>query len=220
MSGPAIARLDSLRDGDITWTEFINSLSPEDLERQREYDRRRLKKWYHENRDKRLEYIRKYNEDNKEKLQQKARERYAENRERLTASHICAVCGSSYTFNGKTSTSTLWSTRKLWANKRSKQRYRDNIDYYCIYTKTCHHHWVRVIVNGCPAWHLNKKQNIEQARMHEWENIIRNAKRSYSNVRGAMQRCLRLISDTMSGRARNAYKAKRIRSDLHHRMLD
>jgi hypothetical protein len=101
MSGPAIARLDSLRDGDITWTEFINSLSPEDLERQREYDRRRLKKWYHENRDKRLEYIRKYNEDNKEKLQQKARERYAENRERLTASHICAVCGSSYTLNGK-----------------------------------------------------------------------------------------------------------------------
>ena len=101
MSIPAIDQINLLRDGDITWTEFINSLSPEDLERQREYDRTRLKKWYQENRDKKREYIRKYTEDNKEKLQQKAKERYAENRERLTATHICAVCGSPFTLNGK-----------------------------------------------------------------------------------------------------------------------
>ena len=101
MSIPAIAQINLLRDGDITWADFINSLSPADLERQREYDRTRLKKWYQENRDKKREYIRKYTEDNKEKLQQKAKEKYAENRERLIATHICAVCGSSYTLNGK-----------------------------------------------------------------------------------------------------------------------
>ena len=101
MSGPAIAHIDLLRDGNMTWTEDLNSLSPEDLERQREFDRTRLKKWYQENRDKKLEYVRKYREDNKETLQRKARDKYAENMELLTATHICAVCGSPYTLNGK-----------------------------------------------------------------------------------------------------------------------
>ena len=40
-----------LVDGQTTWKEYINSLSPEDLAKQRAYDRNRVKKWYDQNRE-------------------------------------------------------------------------------------------------------------------------------------------------------------------------
>ena len=46
-----------LIDGHITWKDYINSLSPEDLAKQRAYDRNRVKKWYDQNRERRKEYF-------------------------------------------------------------------------------------------------------------------------------------------------------------------
>ena len=37
--------------GDLAWKDYINSLSPEQLEMQRQYDRARLKKYYQENKE-------------------------------------------------------------------------------------------------------------------------------------------------------------------------
>ena len=46
-----------LVEGQITWKEYINSLSPEDLAKQRAYDRNKVKKWYDQNTEKKKEYV-------------------------------------------------------------------------------------------------------------------------------------------------------------------
>ena len=60
-----------LVDGDLTWKDYMNSLSPEDLEKQREYDRNRLKKWYERNKEQKLSYCKEYYDDNKEEIMKK-----------------------------------------------------------------------------------------------------------------------------------------------------
>jgi hypothetical protein len=44
-----------LAKGDISWSEYISSLSPEQLEKQREYDRSKSRKWYEKNKEKKKE---------------------------------------------------------------------------------------------------------------------------------------------------------------------
>ena len=116
MTTTVITPIDILRSGDLTWKDYIKSLSPEDLETQRLYDKARLKKWYQENKDKKLEYTKqwyqenkekvaerckKYQEDNKDKIAAKKKEWRERNRERYQTSHTCTVCGGSYTLKGK-----------------------------------------------------------------------------------------------------------------------
>ena len=52
--------INDLVDGQITWKEYIASLSPEDLAKQRAYDRNRVKKWYEQNKEQRKEYCREW----------------------------------------------------------------------------------------------------------------------------------------------------------------
>jgi hypothetical protein len=49
-----------LVEGQITWKEYINSLSPEDLAKQRAYDRNKFKKWYERIRNKRMNTAKKW----------------------------------------------------------------------------------------------------------------------------------------------------------------
>ena len=42
---------EALSGGELAWKEYISSLSPEDLEKQRKYDRNRLKTWYEQSKD-------------------------------------------------------------------------------------------------------------------------------------------------------------------------
>jgi hypothetical protein len=48
--------VDDLVSGEITWKDYISSLSPEDLEKQRQYDRARVKKWYQANKERKQAY--------------------------------------------------------------------------------------------------------------------------------------------------------------------
>ena len=59
--------------GDLTWKDYINSLSPEQLEKQRQYDRARLKKYYQEHKEERNAYYREYYQKNKEKIKEQRR---------------------------------------------------------------------------------------------------------------------------------------------------
>ena len=63
--------------GDITWKDYINSLSPEELEKQRQYDRARVKKYYQENKEERKTYGREYYQKNKEKIKEQRRNKKA-----------------------------------------------------------------------------------------------------------------------------------------------
>ena len=54
--------------GDLTWKDYINSLSPEQLEKQRQYDRARLKKYYQENKEYVKARYREYYQKNKERI--------------------------------------------------------------------------------------------------------------------------------------------------------
>ena len=56
--------------GDLTWKDYINSLSPEQLEKQREYDRARLKKYYQEHKEEKKVYYKEYYQKNKERIKE------------------------------------------------------------------------------------------------------------------------------------------------------
>ena len=66
----------SLVSGELRWKDYINSLTPEDIEKQRLYDRARLKKWYQENKEKKQEYCKEYYQKNKDRKREQAREYY------------------------------------------------------------------------------------------------------------------------------------------------
>ena len=78
--------IESLVAGELNWKNYIASLTPEDLEKQRRYDRARVNKWYQENREQKLEYCRTW---------------FNKNKERLTERHQCAHCGGSYQLASK-----------------------------------------------------------------------------------------------------------------------
>ena len=78
---------ESLSSGELTWKEYIGSLSPEDLEKQRKYDRNRVKKYYQAHKEEKKSYNKEYGE---------------RNRERLTTSHGCDICGGHYQLSYKT----------------------------------------------------------------------------------------------------------------------
>ena len=78
--------IDDLVAGELTWKDYINSLSPEDLEKQRHYDRIRAKKWYQENKEVRMDYMREY---------------YAKNKARYSERHTCDICGGSFQLKTK-----------------------------------------------------------------------------------------------------------------------
>ena len=84
----------ALTSGEHSWKHCIMSSSPEDLEKQRQYDRNRLKKWYQENKEKKKLYCKEY---------------FERNRERLTTSHDCEICGGMYTL------------RRKWRHERTKK---------------------------------------------------------------------------------------------------
>ena len=62
--------VDELVSGEITWKDYINSLSPEDLQKQRQYDRARVKKWYQENKERKQAYHKEYYQKKKEARQE------------------------------------------------------------------------------------------------------------------------------------------------------
>ena len=62
--------VDELVSGEITWKDYISSLSPEDLQKQRQYDRARVKKWYQENKEKKQAYVKEYYQKKKEARQE------------------------------------------------------------------------------------------------------------------------------------------------------
>ena len=64
------------------WKYWLSTLSPERLEQQRQYDRKRNKR---------------YNEAHKEQVKQKARERYERMKGHLQEKHVCETCGGYYT---------------------------------------------------------------------------------------------------------------------------
>ena len=70
--------VDKLVNGAITWKEYINSLSPEDIAKQRAYDRMRVKKWYQENKEAKQEYAKayckEYYQKHKERILEKRRQ--------------------------------------------------------------------------------------------------------------------------------------------------
>ena len=63
--------------GDLTWKDYINSLSPEQLEKQREYDRARLKKYYQEHKEEKKVYYKEYYQKNKERIKEQRRNKKA-----------------------------------------------------------------------------------------------------------------------------------------------
>ena len=73
--------VDALVTGELRWRDYINSLTPEDLEKQRQYDRGRVNKWYQENKERKRDYCKEYAEQNKEKL---------------TKQYACEQCGGRY----------------------------------------------------------------------------------------------------------------------------
>ena len=48
--------IDKLKDGTLTWKEYLASLSPEELEALRKREREQAKKWYQENKECRKQY--------------------------------------------------------------------------------------------------------------------------------------------------------------------
>ena len=62
--------VDELVSGEITWKDYISSLSPEDLEKQRQYDRARVKKWYQANKERKQAYHKEYYQKKKEARQE------------------------------------------------------------------------------------------------------------------------------------------------------
>ena len=62
--------LDKLKSGEFSWREYIDSLTPEELEQERERKRYWSKQWYQNNKDKKREYAREYYSKTKTKCSQ------------------------------------------------------------------------------------------------------------------------------------------------------
>jgi hypothetical protein len=88
-----------LTKGDISWSEYISSLSPEQLEKQREYDRSKSRKWYEKNKERKREKDRERREMVKQQryLEMSEEERAAV-KQKEPRRYNCIVCGSSYSF--------------------------------------------------------------------------------------------------------------------------
>ena len=84
--GLFIIPVDTLVAGELSWKEYISSLTPEDLERQRQYDRAKTKKWYQENKEAKKEYLQEY---------------YMKNKDKFMERHTCNVCGGSFQLRTK-----------------------------------------------------------------------------------------------------------------------
>ena len=94
MTTTVITPIDILKSGDLTWKDYIQSLSPEDLETQRQYDKARLKKWYHENKDKKLGYTKQWYQENKEKVAERCKKYQEDNKEKIAAKKRNGVKGT------------------------------------------------------------------------------------------------------------------------------
>jgi hypothetical protein len=106
--------LGRLMEGELSWKDYIASLTPEALALQRQYDRERVKRWYQENKDRKREYHqenkerfaeqrRTYREENLEKVRERERQRYEETKHIRNAPNHCSICGGSFTTAGKSS---------------------------------------------------------------------------------------------------------------------
>ena len=82
--------LDKLKSGELSWKEYIDSLTPEELEEEREHKRYWAKVWYQNNKDKKKEYNREWYMKNKDKI-------LAMDKERERPKVVCECCGSIYT---------------------------------------------------------------------------------------------------------------------------
>ena len=52
--------IDKLKDGTLTWKEYLASLSPEELEALRKREREKAKKWYQEHKERKKQYLKEY----------------------------------------------------------------------------------------------------------------------------------------------------------------
>ena len=86
--------LDKLKSGELSWKEYIDSLTPEELEEERERKRYWAKVWYQNNKDKNKEYNKEWYMKNRDKILAMERER---KRERTSPKVLCECCGSIYT---------------------------------------------------------------------------------------------------------------------------
>ena len=86
--------LDKLKSGELSWKEYIDSLTPEELEEERERKRYWAKVWYQNNKDKKKEYNKEWYMKNRDKILAMERER---KRERTSPKVVCECCGSIYT---------------------------------------------------------------------------------------------------------------------------
>ena len=86
--------LDKLKFGELSWKEYIDSLTPEELEEERERKRYWAKVWYQNNKDKKKEYNKEWYMKNRDKILAMERER---KRERTSPKVVCECCGSIYT---------------------------------------------------------------------------------------------------------------------------
>ena len=87
---PLITRhvaLDKLKSGELSWKEYIDSLTPEELEEERERKRYWAKVWHQNNKDKKKEYNREWCMKNKDKI-------LAMDKERERPKVVCECCGS------------------------------------------------------------------------------------------------------------------------------
>ena len=88
--------LDKLKSGELSWKEYIDSLTPEELEAERERKRYLAKVWYQNNKDKKKEYNKEWYMKNRDKILAMERER---KRERTSPKVVCECCGSIYARN-------------------------------------------------------------------------------------------------------------------------
>ena len=97
--------LEKLKSGELSWKEYIDSLTPEELELERESKRHWAKAWYQNNKGKKHEYSKEYYMKNKDKKQEYAKEYYMKNKDRIAEVDkererpkvVCECCGSIYT---------------------------------------------------------------------------------------------------------------------------
>ena len=106
--------LGRLVDGELSWKDYIASLSPKTLALQRQYDRERVKRWYQENKDRKMQYYQEnkdklaeqrriYKEENLEKVREREKQKYEKRKHIRNAPNHCSICGGSFTTAGKSS---------------------------------------------------------------------------------------------------------------------
>ena len=83
--------IDKLKVCELSWSEYYNSLTPEQTELERISSAGRTKKWYYTRRDQKLQYCKEYREKNRERINA-----------RDTAEYICETCKSKITWRSKT----------------------------------------------------------------------------------------------------------------------